>query len=122
MRLLVVALGLLFLTSVPTPSHAQWRSPAGVRAREAALPGLPAPRLTALAESSVWRYVGRGALIGAMTLGLVVYVAAIDQDNDCLGCSPYIIAPIVLGTGAILGAAVGYVVYRARRSRPAAER
>ena len=58
----------------------------------------------------------RGALIGGVTLGAIAAVLAVTADDECLGCAPAIIlAPIVLGTGAILGAAVGYVVYRARR-------
>ncbi len=116
MRLLLVSLSALLLVSFPSTAHPQRLAPAGARGTSpAATASAPAAR-----EISASKYVWRGALIGVVTLGVIAYVAFVTQDDECLGCSPIIIAPIVLGTGAILGAAVGYVVYRVRRSRPAA--
>jgi hypothetical protein len=119
MRLLLVALGAGLLVAGPSPARAQWLAPAGAQASRAADAVWSAPAMAPARERSASKYVWRGALIGAVALGAIAYVAAVSQDDECLGCSPIIIAPIVLGTGAILGAAVGYVVYRVRRSRPA---
>lgn len=94
--------------------HAQWLAPAGVQATSRAATGPD----SAVRELSASKYIWRGALIGGVTLGAIAAVAAVTADGECLGCAPVVIlVPIVVGTGAILGAAVGYVVYRGRRSR-----
>jgi hypothetical protein len=111
MRMILVSLSVLLLAVLPPRAHAQWLAPAGVQITRLAATGLePAVR-----EISASKYVWRGALIGGVALGAIAAVLIITAD-ECLGClHPVILAPVVVGAGAILGAAVGYVVYRARR-------
>lgn len=109
-------LSILLLSSFPAPAHAQRLAPAGVQAaRLAATVAEPGAR-----RLSPSKHVWSGALIGGVTLGVIALVAAGTSTTECLGCPPvFLIAPAVLGTGAILGAGVGYVVYLLRRSAPA---
>jgi hypothetical protein len=119
MRLLLLSLSAGLLLAGPSPGRAQRLAPAGVQRNTAADPAASAPAPTVPRKPSASKYVWRGALIGAVALGAIAYVSLVTQDEECLGCSTIIIVPVVLGTGAILGAAVGYGVYRVRRSRPA---
>ncbi len=119
MRLLLVSLAAFFLALFPMAAHPQWVAPGGVQGTRSVAIGLEPVVREISASRSVWR----GALIGGITLGAIAAVLAVTADGACIGCAPAIIlAPIAVGTGAILGAAVGYVVYRVRRSRPAKRR
>jgi hypothetical protein len=115
MRLPLVGLAAFFLALFPVAAHSQWAAPGGVhRSRSVAIDLEPVVR-----EISASRYVWRGALIGGMTLGAIATVLIVTTD-ECPGClHPVVLAPVVVGAGAILGGAVGYMVYRVRRSRPA---
>ena len=113
MRLLPVRLAALLLVLLPSAAHAQRLAPAGVQVPRRFTTGPD----SAAREISASKYVWRGALIGGATLGAIAVVLAVTADSECLGCAPAVIlAPIAVGTGALLGAAVGYVVYRLRRA------
>jgi len=122
MRSILVTLGLALLLAHPSRAGAQWPAPVGVQIDRAADGAASGPSASPTREPSASNYVRRGALLGAIALGAGAVVAVASQGGECLGCSPIIVAPVVLGTGALLGATVGYVVYRIRRSRPTAQR
>lgn len=70
-----------------------------------------APSSPPAQQLSASRHFWTGAAVGVGVLG----VASLFAFSDCLGCSPLIIAPVVIGGGTLVGGSVGLLVYWARR-------
>ena len=104
------------LLAVASPVGAQHAAALRTGAAPPPIPSAPVSDAALVPPSqypSVWRYVGTGALIGGGAAALAVAVAyAQGPPTDCIGC--VMAVPVVIGGGAALGAATGYIVHRIR--------